>query len=70
MPKPKASERHCGGSSFANAARMTMNEVPERPNPISAPADTSSIGALVACDISARPAANISPPAQNTRAVP
>jgi hypothetical protein len=47
-----------------------MNEVPDRPKPMSAPADTSSSGALVACAIKARPAANISAPAQSTRTVP
>ena len=44
-------------TALPNAARITMNEQPERPKPISTPAETSSIGALVACDINARPAA-------------
>ncbi len=42
MPKPKARERHCGGNSLPNAASSTMNEQPERPKPISTPAETSS----------------------------
>ena len=44
MPKPKATERRSGGNSFANAARMTMNEVPDRPKPTNTPAERSSIG--------------------------
>ena len=67
MPKPKASERHSGGNSLPNAASTTMNEQPDSPKPISTPAETSSIGALAACAISARPAAYISAPAHSTR---
>src|SRR5215471_13727594 len=70
VPKPKPIERHSGGSSLPNVATIIMNEVPDRPKPISAPAEMSSTGALAACDISPSPRANISPPAQNTRTGP
>ncbi len=47
MPKPKAVERHSRGNSLPNAASSTMNEQPDRPKPISTPAETSSTGPLV-----------------------
>ncbi len=47
-----------------------MNEQPESPKPISAPAETSSTGAVVAWAMSARPAAYMSAPATSTRIVP
>ena len=57
VPKPNAIERHSGGNILPNAASMTGNEQPARPKPINTPAEASSSGALVACDISTRPAA-------------
>jgi len=41
VPSPKASERHCGGSSFPKVARTIVNDVPARPKPMRAPADAS-----------------------------
>src|SRR5215470_2352983 len=70
VPKPKPIERHSGGNSLPKVATIIMNEVPDRPKPINAPAEMSSTGALAACDINPRPRANISPPAQNTRTGP
>jgi len=57
VPRPKAVERHSAGNIFPKAASTIGKVVPERPKPISTPAERSSIAALVECAIKTRPRA-------------
>ena len=42
VPAPKASERHCAGTSLPKAASTMVKEQPARPKPISTPAESCS----------------------------
>jgi hypothetical protein len=67
---PTATLRQRSGISLPNAGSTRLNEQPDKPNPISAPAVRYRVLGVAACAISASPAAYRSPPAESTRTVP
>jgi hypothetical protein len=57
VPKPKAVDRQFGGTSLPSAPTMMVKAQPDRPNPISTPADNVNAAAVVACAMITRPSA-------------
>jgi hypothetical protein len=57
VPAPKAIERQLSGTSLPSAPTTSWNEQPERPKPISTPAESVSMLGVVEYAISSSPAA-------------